>query len=194
MPKSHYWETLLPPAPHQACKSRAVRWQRLDAGRWRDSEAERPRAGAAGRGKACQERVSNHVRIRPYGGDVEVVKVRHVTAYRHCERRTAYRRSGHSWRNAAGRRTTRATTQVHWVDVATCPRQSPIERCQGVHWCRLWRVANLHRVINRRTKCRSSCKVRPLTDHSAMHSRMFPSCDLRWKQRTRFCWAQSAPA
>ncbi len=48
MPKSHYWETLLPPAPHQACKSRAVRWQRLDAGRWRDSEAERPRAGAAG--------------------------------------------------------------------------------------------------------------------------------------------------
>jgi hypothetical protein len=28
--------------------------------------------------------------------------------------------------------------------------------------------------------------VRPLTDHSAMHLRMLPSCDLRWKQRTRF--------
>jgi hypothetical protein len=28
--------------------------------------------------------------------------------------------------------------------------------------------------------------VPPLTDHSAMHSRLFPSCDLRWKQRTRF--------
>jgi hypothetical protein len=59
---------------------------------WRDSEAERPRAGAAGRGKACQERVSNRVRIRPYGGDFEIVNMRHVTAHRHCERRTAYRR------------------------------------------------------------------------------------------------------
>src|SRR5580704_1562772 len=122
---------------HIKCVDRGLsRWQRLDAGRWCDGEAERPRARAAGRGKTCQERVGDRVRIRPYSRDVEVVNVRHVTAYCYCERRTANR--GHSWRNAAGRRTTRATTQVHWVDVATCPSQSPVKRCQGVYGRRLW--------------------------------------------------------
>ena len=58
--------------------------------------------------------------IRAHSRDVEVVNLRHVTAYCYGERRTAHRRSGPGWCERGTRRTTRATAQVHWVDVASC--------------------------------------------------------------------------
>lgn len=51
------------------------RWQRLDAGRWCDGEAERARAGAAGRGKTHQHLLLPGPWIRAYAHNIEVISL-----------------------------------------------------------------------------------------------------------------------